>query len=91
MFDTDGGIGIDKRTIYKKPYVRINYTSASKELIKQLTLILSNYNIPHSIHKKGNAEMIQINGEKNVKKYLLEIGFSNKRHLDKLKDIFRKQ
>ena len=29
MFNTDGGIGFDKRKCYKKPYIRVNYTSAA--------------------------------------------------------------
>ena len=36
MFNTDGGVGLDKRKTYKKPYIRINYTSASKILIEQI-------------------------------------------------------
>ncbi|MFH1209864.1 MAG: LAGLIDADG family homing endonuclease, partial [archaeon] len=84
MFDTDGGVGIDKRSSYKKPYIRINYTSSSDALIRQLTKILTDYFINHSIHKKGNTQMIQINGEENIKKFMKEIGFANKRHLDKI-------
>lgn len=86
MFNTDGGVGFDKRKTYKKPYVRINYTSTSEKLINQIHIILDSYNIKHSIHKKDKlAYMIQINGERNVKKFLLKIGFSNNRHLNKLK------
>ena len=85
MFDTDGGIGLDKRKTYKKPYIRINYTSVSEVLIKQISDILFKINLLHSIHKRGNAFMIQINGEKNVKKFISEIGFSNSRHLKKVR------
>ena len=87
MFDTDGGVGLDKRKIYRKPYIRINYTSASHSLISQISGLLKEYSIPHSIHRKNNnrAEQIQINGEKNVKLFLSEVGFSNSRHMNKLK------
>ncbi len=87
MFNTDGGVGFDKRKSYKKPYIRVNYSSASKKLIYQVHKILNKYLIRHSIHKRGNTWMIQVNGVENVKLFLSEIGFSNKRHLDKLKDL----
>ncbi|MCX6747200.1 MAG: hypothetical protein NTU63_03655 [Candidatus Pacearchaeota archaeon] len=84
MFDTDGGVGIDKRKSYKRPYIRINYTSASKGLINQVSKILLSYNINHSVHINGNCLVIQINGMDNVKRFISKIGFSNKRHLDKI-------
>ncbi|MEK6840601.1 MAG: LAGLIDADG family homing endonuclease [Nanoarchaeota archaeon] len=89
MFDTDGGIGLDKREIYKKPYIRINYTSASPILIEQIHKILENYKIPHSVHSKNDApaKQIQINGEKNVKLFLKRVGFSNPRHLKKVRHL----
>lgn len=87
MFNTDGGIGFDKRKKYKIPYIRINYTSVSEKLIQQLSEILLRYNIPHSIHKKSNSFMIQINGIENTKKFISKIGFSNKRHMDKIRHL----
>lgn len=89
MFDTDGGIGIDKREIYKKPYIRVNYTSSSPVLIDQIHKILKGYKINHSVHKKNDApaKQIQINGEKNVQLFLKKIGFSNPRHLNKVKHL----
>jgi DNA-binding transcriptional regulator WhiA len=87
MFDTDGGVGFDNRKTYKVPYVRINYTSVSKNLIAQIDSLLSKFGIPHSVHSKCTAQMVQINGVENVKKFISEIGFSNKRHLDKLKHL----
>ncbi len=89
MFNTDGGVGLDKRRSYKKPYIRINYTSASPALISQISKVLYSYHIPHSIHttNKNNehtAQQIQINGEKNVRIFMKYIGFSNPRHSQKL-------
>ncbi|HLC72869.1 MAG TPA: LAGLIDADG family homing endonuclease [Candidatus Nanoarchaeia archaeon] len=84
MFDTDGGVGFDKREIYSKPYIRINYTSSSKQLIKQVSNILDQNNVPHSVHSKTSAQMIQINGRNNTSQFMSKIGFSNKRHLDKI-------
>lgn len=93
MFNTDGGIGFDRRKTYKKPYIRINYTSASKKLIEQINKVLLTYSIKHSVHKKENKNkektiyMIQINGIENAKKFLSKIGFSNERHLNKIQDL----
>lgn len=90
MFNSDGGVGLDKRKIYKKPYIRVNYTSTSDTLINQVHEILQNYSIPHSVHgdKGSKAKRIQINGEKNVKLFINEIGFSNPRHLSKISYLF---
>ncbi len=97
MFNTDGGVGFDRRKSYKKPYVRVNYVSTSKNLVGQTSSILKDYEIPHSVHlhKSGYkrdsvdtiAYQIQINGEKNVKLFLKKIGFSNKRHLNKVSHL----
>jgi hypothetical protein len=90
MFNTDGGVGFDRRKAYKKPYVRINYVSASKELINQIHNSLNSLSIAHTIHLNQNehpAGVIQINGEKNVKNYLRKIGFSNPRHLSKVSHL----
>ena len=81
MFNTDGGVGFDRRKNYRKPYVRVNYTSTSLILVSQISKILSKYRIPHSVHTKsggyGNMKtssavqkQIQINREQNVKLFL---------------------
>jgi hypothetical protein len=91
MFNADGGIGWDKRKSYKKPYIRVNYTSSSMGLINQIHEIFSRMEILHSTHTKLNpinkAKMIQINGESNVRKFIKNIGFSNPRHLNKIRHL----
>ena len=89
VFDTDGGVSFDKRKIYKQPYIRLNHTSASKGLIKQISRVLWSYCINHSIHKKDKTYMIQINGKRMVSSFVQKIGFSNKRHKDKIKKHFQ--
>lgn len=89
IFDTDGGVSFDKRKIYKQPYIRINHTSASKGLIKQISKILWAQDINHSIHKKDNTYMIQINGKRMVRLFVKKIDFSNNRHKDKIKKHFQ--
>lgn len=85
MFNTDGGVGLDKRKIYKKPYIRVNYTSASPKLIEQLHCLLLKFDVPHSVNKRNNTQLVQINGEENVKQFLKNIGFSNPRSLNKVR------
>ncbi len=89
MFNTDGGVGYDKRKIYKYPYIRVNYSSASSSLINQIHDILIYFNINHSIHQRERTQMIQINGNKNVRQFISQIGFSNERHTDKLKYLYQ--
>lgn len=90
IFNADGGVGFDRRNSYKKPYVRINYVSVSQELINQLDIVLNHLKIHHSVHirkggyNKSQSEQIQINGERNVKLFIREIGFSNPRHTHKI-------
>lgn len=89
IFDTDGCIFVDKRKTYKKLYPRIALQLTNKPIIEQIHLALSSLNIKCGISEKtrGNAYTIQINGFKEVKKYINIIGFSNKRHLDRIKNF----
>ncbi len=87
VFDTDGCVFHDKRKIYKKPYLRINLTSVSPVLIKQIYNILKELDLIPKITTNYNKHIIQINGVENCKKFIEKIGFSNKRHLDKIKHI----
>lgn len=90
LFDTDGGVMFDRRKTYKKPYVRINYVSVSKSLVDQISDILLEFNLAHGVSERKNpsAWRIQINGDRNVKRFLSEVGFSNPRHLSKLRYLF---
>lgn len=92
IFDTDGCIYTDKRKIYKIPYVRIALQLTNKPLIDQIALSLENLGITAGISKlkRGGAYNIQINGFKEVEKYINLIGFSNKRHLDKINKYYNK-
>jgi len=83
IFDTDGCIFTDKRKAYKSPYMRIALNMKSKNLMSQLHSLLLNQGINSTITE--NLDRIQINGFENCKKFIEKIGFSNKRHLDKIK------
>ena len=79
IFDTDGYIFVDKRKIYKTPYVRIGVSTKSKTLYDQLKLIMlkGKYNVYTRIDKRYGIYNLEIYGNKQVKKWLKEFGFSN--------------
>ncbi|HLC64743.1 MAG TPA: LAGLIDADG family homing endonuclease [Candidatus Nanoarchaeia archaeon] len=85
IFDTDGCVFFDKRDSYKKPYIRIALELRSKELIKQISFILRKEGINLTITNDG--EKIQINGYNNCVKFIRKVGFSNQRHLIKIRHI----
>jgi len=87
IFDTDGSLFFDKRESYKKPYIRLNLTSASPILIKQVYTILEEFELNPRISTNYNKGVIHINGYDNIRKYIKTIGFSNKRHLNKVKNL----
>lgn len=85
IFDTDGCVAFDRRKAYKKPYIRIILNMKSLNLIKQVYEILQQQNINATITHHG--ETIQLNGIIECKRFIDIIGFSNPRHLNKIKRI----
>jgi intein/homing endonuclease len=85
IFDTDGCVAFDRRKAYTIPYIRIVLQMESRELIKQIHSLLQNQGINSTI--TNDLRKIQINGIENCRKFVKNIGFSNKRHLDKLKNL----
>ena len=86
IFDTDGCIFLDMRKNYKKPYPRVTLQSASIGLIDQLEEYLSkNFNLyVNKSNRDGYRNYIEIYGHKQLERFLKQIGFSNKRHIDRL-------
>ena len=87
IFDTDGCIFFDRRKSYKSPYPRITLQSASIPLIKQMRKYLSdNFNLyVNLMNRDGVRNYIEIYGHEQLQKFLKQIGFSNPRHLNKIK------
>ena len=85
IFDTDGSVYLDKRDAFKVPYIRIGLEMVSKHLMRQIYDILRRFEINATI--TSDFRKIQINGVKNCKKFVETIGFSNQRHLGKIKGI----
>ena len=85
IFDTDGGVFLDKRKIYKTKYPRIIFQTVSKPLFEQLSSILSkNFKLYTGFNSKRQVYIIDIYGINQIKSWMKMIGFSNSRHLNRL-------
>lgn len=88
IFDTDGGIFLDRRKGYKQPYPRIIFQTVSEDLYYQLLNYLSeDFKIYSRYNEKRNIYVIEIYGHSQLKKWMSIIGFSNKRHLNKIASV----
>jgi hypothetical protein len=86
IFDTDGSIFFDKRKCYKQPYPRITLQSASIGLVGQIEKYLSaRFKLyANKSNRDGYRNYVEIYGYQQLERFLKEIGFSNRRHLNKL-------
>ncbi|MFH1256848.1 MAG: LAGLIDADG family homing endonuclease [Candidatus Diapherotrites archaeon] len=82
LFNTDGGVHFDKRKIYKTPYMRIELHMKNERIIEQVYIELIRLGI--NAKRNSSSTRVQINSEQAVSTYLNQIGFSNKRHLDRI-------
>lgn len=80
LIDTDGCIFDEIHNIKGKKYsyMRLNFTSASPELIKSVFDILNKFNLNPKIR---NNRCVQIEDKENIKKYFKIIGTNNPKHL----------
>lgn len=85
IFDTDGGITFDKRKSYRSPYPRISLTTASKNLFEDVKSYLSKHFQLYTLFVRNRqVYKIEIYGIEQLRKWMNLIGFSNKRHLNKI-------
>lgn len=85
IFDTDGGVFLDKRKSYNSYYPRIYIQTVSERLYNQLCDYLSkHFKVFHAFDSKRQIYKIEIYGIHQLRKWMSIIGFSNKRHLDKV-------
>lgn len=88
IFDTDGGVFLDKRKQYILPYPRIILQTVSKPLYDQLSSYLSPlFSLYKSFNQKRQVYIIEIYGIQQVKRWMSLIGFSNQRHLKKIASV----
>jgi hypothetical protein len=85
IYDTDGCVAFDKRKSYTKSYIRIVLHMKSPELIRQIYNLLIKQDI--NATRTKDIEHIQINGITECKKFVQKVGFSNPRHLNKIKNL----
>ncbi|MFH1592420.1 MAG: LAGLIDADG family homing endonuclease [Candidatus Woesearchaeota archaeon] len=88
LFDMDGSFYAKKHERYKHPYITI--TSISNILLAQLCKSLRNQGYPVYIRKKtGRVSEIAMRGNKNIVRWMDDIGSNNPRH--SLKDGYWKK
>ena len=91
VFDTDGCVYFDRRKSYKTAYPRIALSMTSQKLIRQIANILApHFAIFHTSRKrqgknKATEYIIEIYGHLQLEKWMKMIGFSNAKHLDKIR------
>jgi hypothetical protein len=87
--DTEGTVYFDLRPIYNTPYPRIQICTTSRPLVRQIKEILASMKYSIYVREDNRAEhprfYVEIYGLKQLQKWLREIGFSNKKHLDKIR------
>lgn len=88
IFDTDGCVFLDKRKIYLKPYPRITLQITSEPLFLQLKKFLTNYFSLYTYRSdKRGSYYLEVYGHRQLAKWMQLIGFSNKRHLNKVEQL----
>lgn len=85
LFDTDGSVYFDRRSKYKTHYPRVELHLHNRELIQNVHSLLRRFGIKANCC--GKITRIQINGKENVMDFVSKIGFSNERHLSKIRKI----
>ena len=90
VFDTDGCVFIDRRPSYARPYPRIAFITVSEKLFFQLKGILGRYFSIYTRKSELNGVQrfrIVVYGRKQLVKWMGLIGFSNERHLAKVRSL----
>ncbi len=82
IFDTDGFVSFDKRKTYLRPYPRVVLHLANLPLVEQIYGLLREQGLNVTISKKEIA--VYLNGIIEVKASQDKVGFTNKKHLDKI-------
>lgn len=87
--DTEGTVYFDLRPIYDVPYPRIQICTTSPPLARQITEILGEMKFNIYVREDRRTEHpvfhTEIYGSIQLQKWLRKIGFSNKKHLNKIR------
>lgn len=86
IIDTDGSVTFDKREAYLRPYPRIALHINNPDLRRQLSAILLTKKLKATISEKEGT--LYLNGTKQVTRFLRKIGFSNMKHIRRLRKVY---
>ena len=86
LYDGDGSVIPQNRN-----GCRISFVSQNKELEEQISDLLLRYGIQSSIFKDKNVWRLDISGEENLSKFLLNIGFLSEKKEQRLKQYLEKE
>lgn len=90
IFDTDGCVFFDKRKPYKNPYPRVTLQIASEPLFLQLKTFLERHFPLYTYYRpKRRLFAVEVYGHKQFEKWMKLIGFSNQRHLNRIKENYK--
>ena len=89
VVDTDGTVFFSKKTYDSAVYPTMEISTISNNLAAQINdeLLLHDFRVRTRVFKKGRyypEHKIALYGRKMLNKWIVEIGFSNNRHINKL-------
>lgn len=87
LYDAEGCIFFDKRDSYKNPYPRIELHMCNLELLHQVFNFLDKFGIKSKLGISEKNLRVTIWGFDEVRKFVREIGFSNPKQLEKLRNF----
>lgn len=83
IFDSDGCIKFIKE---KHNYPQVRFTNISQKLMQQIKEILNQLEISSTLYKRpDNVYVLDVNGVKNLKRFVEICSFKNHNHLTKLR------
>lgn len=91
IFDTDGCVFFDKRKAYKSYYPRVTLHTKSGALHQQLQNYLSKeFSLYSKFNQKKQVYVIEVYGKEQFKKWMSLVGFSNRRHLERIASVVQR-
>jgi len=87
LFDTDGCLRFDKNRTKRNYYPKIEFGSASRKLIEDLSLLLTNLNFRNYVWKCKNDAKLCVAGKTMLHKWMKEVKPKNSKHLNKYENF----
>lgn len=83
LFDTDGCLRFEKNRTNIHYYPKLEFTSASKQLVCDLLALLDKLEFKAYTWKDRNTYRLCLAGFSNLHKFMKDVGFSNPKHFKK--------